>query len=99
MPKLGDNMDCNGYRLKDIGDPIDDTDAINKSYADSRGSYTHTEAVASSSWDISHSLGYFPNVTVIDSSEREVIGDIQYVDSNNIVITFSAAFTGKAYLS
>jgi len=62
-------------------------------------SYLHTQAVASASWNIPHAMGYFPNVTVVDSSGNEVLGDVQHVDAFNVIITFGAAFGGQAYLS
>lgn len=63
------------------------------------GSYTHIQGVASAVWNINHGLGFFPNVTVVDSTNREVVGDVQYVDANNVTLTFAGAFSGKAYLS
>lgn len=61
--------------------------------------YVHTQSSSASTWNINHNLGYYPNVTIIDSSGRVVEGEIDYVDVNNIQLLFSAAFTGTAYLS
>ena len=61
--------------------------------------YVHTQSVTSSTWDIEHNLERFPSVEVVDSAGSVVVGGIQYVDENNITITFSAPFTGKAYLN
>ncbi len=61
--------------------------------------FEFTQATASDTWTIAHNLGVYPNVTVVDSSGREVEGDVQYIDMNNIQILFSAAFAGQAYLS
>lgn len=63
------------------------------------GAYTHTQGVPADTWNVTHNLGYFPNVSVVDSAESRVEGDIQYVDLNSLIITFSAAFGGKAHLS
>lgn len=62
-------------------------------------SYIHTQAIPSNVWSIHHGLGMFPNVTVIDSAGTEVEGDPDYIDANNVVMTFSAAFGGVAYVS
>jgi hypothetical protein len=62
-------------------------------------SYVHNQAVPSASWTITHNLGFFPNVTVQDSTGRTVEGDITYTNSNSLVLTFSGAFSGVAYLS
>jgi hypothetical protein len=62
-------------------------------------SFVHTQGVASDSWTINHNLGYYPNVTVVDSAKREVVGDVEYINTNTIQITFSSAFSGEAYCS
>ena len=62
-------------------------------------SYVHTQGVASAMWQITHNLGFFPNVTVIDSGNSVVEGEIIYVDANRVDVGFSGGFTGVAYLS
>ena len=61
-------------------------------------SYTHTQILASTEWEITHNLGYNPSVTVVDSGDSVVFGNVRYISENKISITFSAAFSGKAYL-
>ena len=61
--------------------------------------YTHEQAVASDTWTITHNLGKYPSVTVVDSGGTVVIGDVQYIDVNTIVITFVGVFSGAAYLN
>lgn len=63
------------------------------------GSYIHTQSVADTIWLISHKMGFYPNVTVIDSSQRKVLTDIEYIDANNLKVLVTAAFAGVAYLS
>lgn len=63
------------------------------------GFYTHVQNVASLTWTIMHNLGFVPNVLIVDSSGREVIGDVTVIDLNTISLGFSAAFGGSAYLS
>jgi len=63
------------------------------------GTYTHNQIVSSDLWTIAHSMGKYPSVSVVDSGETVVVGDVHYVDDNNLTITFSAAFGGKAYLN
>lgn len=50
-------------------------------------------------WTITHNLGNYPSVTVIDSGGSEVLGSPNYVSGNQVVLTFSAAFSGTAYLN
>lgn len=61
--------------------------------------FEFTQSVASASWSINHNLGKRPSVTIIDTGGNQVIGDIIYVDNNNITLNFSAAFSGTATLN
>lgn len=61
--------------------------------------YVHDQALASATWNIHHNLGRFPSVTVVDSSGTVVYGNVQYIDTNNLTISFSVAFGGTAYIN
>ena len=62
--------------------------------------YVHTQSTPSTSWVISHDLGYFPGgVSVVDSAGSKVYGDVVFVSENQLVINFNSAFGGKAYIS
>lgn len=61
--------------------------------------YRHSQGVASAVWVIDHGLGYRPNVTVLDSSGREVVGELDYPSDTRVIVTFAAPFGGEAYLS
>lgn len=50
-------------------------------------------------WNIMHGLNKYPSVTIVDSAGNKVIGDIKYIDNNNITISFTAAFAGIAYFN
>ena len=63
------------------------------------GNYTHNQLTASSTWTITHNLGFFPSVSIVDSGGNYVIGDVNYVSQNVVSVSFSASFGGKAYLS
>lgn len=63
------------------------------------GSYIHTQSVSASTWTINHNLGYYPAVSVVDSGESLVIGDVTYISTNTLSVSFNASFGGKAYLS
>lgn len=62
-------------------------------------SYVHDQLVPANPWTITHNLNGYPNITVVDSSQREVEGDVTYIDLNTIQVSFAGAFAGKAYLS
>ena len=61
--------------------------------------YTHIQGVASTLWNIAHNLGKYPSVTVLDSALNEVVGEVVYIDFNNVQVTFSAIFSGTATLN
>jgi len=62
--------------------------------------FTFTQSSSLAAWTITHNLGYRPGgVSVVDSAENVVMGDIVHSSDNELVINFSSAFTGKAYLS
>lgn len=61
--------------------------------------HTHTQGTVSSAWTINHNLGGFPSVSVVDSAKTVVFGEVQYVSSSQVVVTFSAPFSGYAYLT
>lgn len=61
-------------------------------------SYTHTQSVPSATWTINHNLGFEPVVVVMDSAGTNVEGTISYPSKNQMVITFTSAFSGTAYV-
>ena len=61
--------------------------------------YVHDQGVAAVTWTINHGLSFRPNVAIVDSGGSECEGDVQYTSATQVVVTFSAAFAGKAYLS
>ena len=61
--------------------------------------YTHDQGTPSQTWTIQHNLNKYVSVTAVDSAKSVVVGMIDYVDLNNITITFNAAFSGEAYLN
>lgn len=102
----------NGYELNEIHDAqiVSPTNGQSLVYDGTTGLwknanaglsnvYTHTQGASSTTWTIAHNLGYKPNVTVEDSGGGIIEGDVVYTDNNNLTITFTAASTGKAYLS
>jgi hypothetical protein len=67
--------------------------------AGSDAHYVHDQSVASAVWTVAHNLGKHPSVSVVDTSGREVTGEVEHVDANNVELTFSAPFSGTAYLN
>jgi len=61
--------------------------------------FTFTQAVPSNTWVILHNLNKFPSVTAVSTANQVAIGDVVYNNTNQLTITFSAGFAGKAYLN
>jgi hypothetical protein len=61
--------------------------------------FEFNQMVPSILWTINHALGKFPSVEVVDSAGTVVVGNVEYINDNQITIEFSFAFSGKAYLN
>ena len=71
---------------------IDPSDATDKTFE-------YTQVSPAVTWNIQHNLNKFPSITVIDTLDTVVVGEYTYIDNNNVTLTFSAGFAGKAYLN
>lgn len=60
--------------------------------------YVHNQAVASNVWTINHNLGFNPTAVVLDSAGTQCEGTFSYPSLNQLIITFTGAFTGTAYV-
>jgi hypothetical protein len=65
----------------------------------SGGSFSYTPADAREVWNITHNLGYQPNVMVVDNVGTEYFGAVVYTNTNSLTITFTSAVYATAYLS
>jgi hypothetical protein len=72
---------------------------IGSEAGESDKNFVFTQSVAAAKWEIQHNLDKYPSVSIVDSAGTEVVGDVQYIDKNNIVILFTAPFSGKAYMN
>lgn len=64
---------------------------------DTDKTYIFVQGTPSNVWTVAHNLNKYPNVSVVDSGNTEVIGEIKYIDINTVQITFSSEFSGKAF--
>lgn len=51
------------------------------------------------SWVINHNLNKKPAIIVVDSADNALTCETEFVDFNNVRITFNAPFKGTAYLN
>ena len=75
-----------------INDAEDGIDFINRTFI-------YNQGLPSEIWTILHNLNKFPSVSIKNSAGDIVEGFINYIDENNIVITFNSAFSGSAVLN
>jgi hypothetical protein len=61
--------------------------------------YVHTQEGASAEWVIHHNLGGHPSVTIVDSANTAVFGEVQYDSNTQVTILFTVPFSGLAYLT
>jgi hypothetical protein len=50
-------------------------------------------------WVVTHNLGFYPNVTVVDNAGNKYEGDIVYNSINQVTVTFTNYVFGTMYLS
>ena len=61
--------------------------------------HVHTQGTAITTWTINHTLGGYPSVSVVDSAKTVVYGEVTYVSTTQVVVNFTSAFSGYAYLT
>ena len=61
--------------------------------------FTYTQAVPATVWNINHNLGKYPSVTIYSTTMEVVDAQIDYVDTNNVTITFNNSYAGSATLN
>jgi len=66
---------------------------------DAAATLEHEQAIAEREWIIIHSLGYRPNVHVVDDIGQTIWPDIEYVSDTEIHINHGDPYAGFAYLS
>jgi hypothetical protein len=61
--------------------------------------FIFTQSSPSAIWTIVHNLNRWPSVTVVDSGNSEIIPNVVYTNSNQVIATFGSPTSGKAYLN
>ena len=77
----------------------------NQAYADlasiigATGTFTECFTSNSKLWTITHNLGKYPSVTIVDDNNEVVIGAIDYKSTNQVAVSFNSPFDGCAFLN
>jgi hypothetical protein len=61
--------------------------------------FVYTQAIAASTWVVTHNLNKYTAVSVVDSNDIEVYCSVDYDSLNTVTLTFSAPFSGKAFFN
>lgn len=61
-------------------------------------SFRWVQSAPAAVWTIAHELNAFPIVDVLDTVNNQLFGEVDYVDADNLTITFSVPVAGTAYL-
>lgn len=82
-----------------VADSVEWANVTNKPLSYPSTSYNHQQIAPSAIWTVIHNLGKYPSVTIADSGGNTVVGDVKHESLNKVVISFTAAFAGKAFLN
>lgn len=58
--------------------------------------FHHVQSAPSRVWEVAHGLGKYPSVTIIGLDGGEYEAQVDHVDQNNALLTFSEPFAGYA---
>ena len=61
--------------------------------------YVHNQNSASTTWTVIHNLGKYPAVSVVLSTGKQGIAEIDHINNNSLTISLMSAESGKAYLN
>ena len=61
--------------------------------------FVYTQVSPSAVWTVTHNLNKYPSVTVVDSADNTVYGEVEYNSLNQVTLTFAGGFSGKAFFN
>ena len=85
--------------VRPVDEASDQKLVTEKAVAEATATYIFEQAVASSTWVVTHNLGKFPSVVVQDSAGTQFLAPVFYNSANQLTISMNGATTGKAYLN
>lgn len=59
--------------------------------------YVHTQTIPTAVWNVTHNLGKFPSVDVVDSGNSVVVADVHHIDTSSLTVTFGSATSGRVF--
>jgi len=61
--------------------------------------YRFTQTIASTTWNINHNLNKYPSVVTRNNTGKIMVGEIQYIDENNVIVNFNSPNSGVAEIN
>lgn len=61
--------------------------------------FIYTQGAVALVWTIQHNLNKYPSVMAVDIQNLQYFGAVEYIDLNNLTITWGIPFKGFAYLN
>jgi hypothetical protein len=61
--------------------------------------FVYDQSPASANWTINHGMNKVPSPIVYDSAGNEMVGVMEIVDNDTVIMHFTGAFTGTCYLN
>lgn len=58
----------------------------------------YIQSIPAKIWSINHKMNCHPIVSVLDNNEEEILATINYIDLNNLTISFSAPYAGRCIM-
>lgn len=60
--------------------------------------FEYQQTTPASQWTIAHGLNGYPLINVVDSAGTQIFGDVTYPSNSQVIISFTAPFSGVASL-
>ena len=98
-PGVGLQYEWLGSRLGIKTETESDFEYVDLVAASGDAAYTHNQISVNREWKIRHNLGKHPSVTVVDSAKTVVVGDVEYLNTEELIVRFTSEFSGKAFLN
>jgi hypothetical protein len=64
-----------------------------------QNNFVFDKPVPDTVWVVNHNMGKYPSVSIVDTANDQVEGELRYNSINQLTLTFTAAIAGKAYLN
>lgn len=78
---------------------VNDSGFVTLNQIPQASTYIYTQIAPAQIWTIVHNLGRYPPVLIVDSAGTVVLGNITYVSNQEVQVSFTAAFAGKAFIN